>query len=54
MRNNSQIMAKTSPNIDIAVRVRMLRKEWFNMCYPQVCTQIGNRYLIKIYDDAKS
>lgn len=54
MRHNTQIMAKTSQNGDIAIRIQTLPKEWFNMCYPQVCTQIENRYLIKIYDDVES
>jgi len=48
MSGNTQIMAKTSQYYGSRNGLRILHGEWLVLCYPQVCTQIENRYLIKI------
>jgi len=54
MRHNTQIMAIISQNEGATGVTQTTFEKCLDSCYPQVCTQIENRYLIKIYDDAES
>lgn len=43
-----QIMANLSQDECVVNKPGLCAYIRFNVCYPQVCTQIENRYLIKI------
>jgi hypothetical protein len=48
MRYKAQRMANISQNVNTINVARVPLRKVLSACYPQVCTQIENRYLIKI------